>query len=478
MLRGLRKALGKSRRAGKRHGDRSVHGDASTTRSGAGDSSVAPSSVLFPLDLADAADATSSVCWDGLTLEQGALQPVQQAALHQQLPAATAASHHQEQGGESQMLLTQQGVHSRQQWPGHQGDVGDTSGQAPNAQAAGSPSSRGGVDASAARRRAAAQQRRLHNPAALVPGSCLYQIRSLLSLSTLFEHTLQRDAAAALSSVPADLLAAAAAAAAQQQQQQQQALLPGGWQLPPLAAASSICSYCAGASPPLDSGGSCVCTCGGGGCAAALRQPSGSAAATAHVALALAGWGYRVIVRRVLHSKAYWTRAMDNTFIVALDSSGGGHVEYVVDPHFRDAFALRLASDSYRCVCVCVLVLVCVYVCVCSFVCVCVWHHSPPWSGTSLPSLPRAVLFHIPHPPHDPPPLSTQTSTPSPCSALLLPSSSPPPTTVLCGSHCLQCLSACPASWPLWFSCCVRRWSWRSWSLGALCLPGGSGAPQ
>lgn len=68
------------------------------------------------------------------------------------------------------------------------------------------------------------------------------------------------------------------------------------------------------------------------------------------MALLLASWGYRVIVRKVLHSKAYWTKSMDNTFIVALDSSSGNHVEYIVDPHFQEAFNVGVMSDNYRCV--------------------------------------------------------------------------------------------------------------------------------
>ena len=79
------------------------------------------------------------------------------------------------------------------------------------------------------------------------------------------------------------------------------------------------------------------------------RTPSATAASTAHVALQLVRWGYRVIVRKVLHSKAYWTKAMDNTFIVALDTSSGSHVEYVVDPHFRETFNVGVMSENYRC---------------------------------------------------------------------------------------------------------------------------------
>lgn len=66
------------------------------------------------------------------------------------------------------------------------------------------------------------------------------------------------------------------------------------------------------------------------------------------MALQLVRWGYRVIVRKVLHSKAYWTKAMDNTFIVALDTSSGSHVEYIVDPHFKETFNVGVMSQNYR----------------------------------------------------------------------------------------------------------------------------------
>lgn len=105
------------------------------------------------------------------------------------------------------------------------------------------------------------------------------------------------------------------------------------------------CAYCHGMATD-SSQGSC-CSCAGGG-AASLRTPSATAASTAHVALQLASWGYRVIVRKVVHSKAYWTKSMDNTFIVALDSSSGNHVEYIVDPHFQEAFNVGVMSENYR----------------------------------------------------------------------------------------------------------------------------------
>ena len=170
---------------------------------------------------------------------------------------------------------------------------------------------------------------------------------------------LQRDTLQALQQQPSNLVSSLVAAAALQQQelqhhqlpskhpqqqhqrqQQQQAL--AGSSTYELSGASNCCSYCQGHS---DAGSFCSCQ-NGGPCA--LRTPSATAASTAHVALLLASWGYRVIVRKVLHSKAYWTKSMDNTFIVALDSSSGSHVEYIVDPHFQEAFNVGVMSDNYR----------------------------------------------------------------------------------------------------------------------------------
>jgi len=50
------------------------------------------------------------------------------------------------------------------------------------------------------------------------------------------------------------------------------------------------------------------------------------------------------------HSKTYWTKSFDNTFIVALDASSGMGVEYIVDPHFKGKFSTGTMSDEYRCV--------------------------------------------------------------------------------------------------------------------------------
>lgn len=164
---------------------------------------------------------------------------------------------------------------------------------------------------------------------------------------------LQRDTIQALQQQPSNLVTSLVAAAAQQQQELLQALSKQahlhqqhqqhGDELS--GSGSAGCSYC---QHGLGNNSS-FCSCQAGG-PASLRTPSATAASTAHVALLLASWGYRVIVRKVLHSKAYWTKSMDNTFIVALDSSSGSHVEYIVDPHFQEAFNVGVMSDNYRCV--------------------------------------------------------------------------------------------------------------------------------
>ncbi|KAF8054879.1 Tspo [Scenedesmus sp. PABB004] len=311
MWKGLRRALAKSRKgpaAEQRAPDTSHRSTAS---------SAAPSSVLFPLDVADV-DALAG--WN----EQQQAQRGEPAAAQRQ-PAQHAAPAQPQPRGVPPL-------------PSEQARAAPLSGTALQAQLQQSAAlqalvAAGADDASAPKRQAAAVQKRIDS-AMLNPGTTLYQISSLLSLSTLFEHKLQRDAMTALEQAPA-LVAPAAAAAAD-------------------AAAALPCCCEPGGAPPLgSSAGSGLCG-GGGACGSCggspARTPSATAAATAGVALALASWGYRVIVRKVLHSKAYWTKAMDNTFIVALDASGGGHVEYVVDPHFRETFNVGVVSPSYAAV--------------------------------------------------------------------------------------------------------------------------------
>jgi hypothetical protein len=118
------------------------------------------------------------------------------------------------------------------------------------------------------------------------------------------------------------------------------------------AAAGASSSRCEQhySSTVLDRSGSTTSTssCWDGSCCLVGRTLSTTAANTAHVALQLSRWGYRVIVRKVLHSKVYWTKSMHNTFIVALDTSNGSHVEYVLDPHFKEIFNTGVMSSNYR----------------------------------------------------------------------------------------------------------------------------------
>lgn len=304
MWKGLKKALGKPGKSKKASSSFDRFGLDVSTRS---TSSAAPSSVLFPLDLADA-DALAS--WSEQNVEQEQQLPSlgRRAGTAAAGPDPLTASQLQQQL--QQQLVVQQLVQRTD-------------------------------DHSAGKRQAAALQKRIDNQM-LNPSTCLYQISSLLSLSTLFEHKLQRDAFTALRQLPCPLVsgAAANAAAAERQhlQEQQQMFSASPQQQQQLAQlrcehSGSTCSSV---------GSSC------GGCVS--RTASATAASTAHVALTLSRWGYRVIVRKVLHSKAYWTKSMDNTFIVALDASSGSHVEYVVDPHFKETFNVGVMSANYSAV--------------------------------------------------------------------------------------------------------------------------------
>eukprot|EP00775_Hariotina_reticulata_P006178 gene6178-6416_t len=165
--------------------------------------------------------------------------------------------------------------------------------------------------------------------AMLNPSSCLHQINALLALSTSFEHRLSRDAMRVLSQAPCSFAMQLAAA----------------------GAGSSRCEQHYGGTP-LERSGSTTSTssCWDGLCCCVGRTPSTTAASTAHVALQLSRWGYRVIVRKVLHSKVYWTKSMHNTFIVALDTSNGSHVEYVLEPHFKEIFNTGIMSSDYSAV--------------------------------------------------------------------------------------------------------------------------------
>eukprot|EP00878_Enallax_costatus_P007604 GHUV01007961.1.p1 GENE.GHUV01007961.1~~GHUV01007961.1.p1 ORF type:complete len:339 (+),score=103.33 GHUV01007961.1:381-1397(+) len=284
MWKGLKKALGKPGKTKKSSYDK--YGLDVSNRS---TSSAAPSSVVFPLDL----DAEA---YAALQDQRTELVAHTQLHLNDAKPAGPLSAAQLQQHIQQQLAL----------------------------QKLVQPAD----DLSVSKRRATALQKRIDN-AMLNPSTCLYQISSLLSLSTLFEHKLQRDAMTALQQTPDSVVSKAAAAATA------------------ASAGSSQQSCTCERSAAAPSGGESSCSfCGATGL---QRTPSATAASTAHVALQLIRWGYRVIVRKVLHSKAYWTKAMDNTFIVALDTSSGSHVEYIVDPHFRETFNVGVMSDNYRC---------------------------------------------------------------------------------------------------------------------------------
>lgn len=155
MWKGLKRALGKPGKSKKTGSSFDRFGLDVSTRS---TSSAAPSSVLFPLDLADA-DALAA--WSEQNVEH-----------EQQLPslgkrgggAAAAAGADPLTAAQIQQQLQQQLVVQQL--------VQRTD------------------DHSAGKRQAAALQKRIDNQM-LNPSTCLYQISSLLSLSTLFEHKVR-----------------------------------------------------------------------------------------------------------------------------------------------------------------------------------------------------------------------------------------------------------------------------------------------
>ncbi|GBF99827.1 photosystem I subunit O [Raphidocelis subcapitata] len=186
-------------------------------------------------------------------------------------------------------------------------------------------------DDSVRQRQAAAAARRAGCPgggAAAAAG----RVGALLSLSSLFEHRLQADAARALAALrQADALLEAAESAADDE----------------AAPASPGAAAAAASSSPPGSDADAASCCSGS-LAAARRAASARCGEVARVAAALARAGHTVVVRRVLHSKAYWSKSFDNAFIVALDYVAGA--EYVVDPHFRELFHTGAMSANYRAV--------------------------------------------------------------------------------------------------------------------------------
>lgn len=149
MWKGLKKVLGKPGKCKKSSFDKYAL-DVSNRST----SSAAPSSVLFPLDL----DVDAFAAW-----HEQSVHGQRQAADH---AAAEPLSSSQLQQHIQQQLALQKLVQPQD-------------------------------DISVSKRQAAAMQKRIDN-AMLNPSTCLYQISSLLSLSTLFEHKVRTPLSAVL----------------------------------------------------------------------------------------------------------------------------------------------------------------------------------------------------------------------------------------------------------------------------------------
>jgi hypothetical protein len=153
MWKGLKRALGKPGKSKKTSSSLDRFGLDVSTRS---TSSAAPSSVLFPLDLADA-DALAAWSEQNVEHEQQLPSLGRRGGTAATGPDPLTASQLQQQL--QQQLVVQQLVQRTD-------------------------------DFSAGKRQAAALQKRIDNQM-LNPSTCLYQISSLLSLSTLFEHKVR-----------------------------------------------------------------------------------------------------------------------------------------------------------------------------------------------------------------------------------------------------------------------------------------------
>jgi hypothetical protein len=160
MWKSLKKALGKPGKSKKCGSSLDRFGLDVSTRS---TSSAAPSSVLFPLDLADA-DALAAWSEQKVDHEQQLPSLGRRAGTAAAGPDPLTAAQIQQQL--QQQLVVQQLVQRTD-------------------------------DYSAGKRQAAALQKRVDNQM-LNPSTCLYQISSLLSLSTLFEHKVSLAAAVIL----------------------------------------------------------------------------------------------------------------------------------------------------------------------------------------------------------------------------------------------------------------------------------------
>lgn len=74
--------------------------------------------------------------------------------------------------------------------------------------------------------------------------------------------------------------------------------------------------------------------------------PEGYISSAPEVALRLSKLGYRVVVRRVVDAKQYWSKSMVNTFCYCIVPGTG--VGYVVDPAFKDLFKTGHMTERFR----------------------------------------------------------------------------------------------------------------------------------
>jgi hypothetical protein len=80
-----------------------------------------------------------------------------------------------------------------------------------------------------------------------------------------------------------------------------------------------------------------------------IRTSSSRSVDVARLGLLLSQWGYKVTLRKVLAAQTYWTKSLDNCFLVVVHfSEGSAPVEYVVDPNFKELFRNGFMGDSYR----------------------------------------------------------------------------------------------------------------------------------
>ncbi|KXZ52616.1 hypothetical protein GPECTOR_9g661 [Gonium pectorale] len=115
---------------------------------------------------------------------------------------------------------------------------------------------------------------------------------------------------------------------------------------PPSPSSSSLLATAAASAgaPSLPSPAVPGLPAGQQGAAAAASLPYLSS--VPEVALRLSCLGHRVVLRRVVDTKQYWSKSMTNAFCyVVLPGTGIG---YVLDPGFKEHFRAGCMSDRYR----------------------------------------------------------------------------------------------------------------------------------